>query len=649
MELFTLGADRGAYTETDVRELAKCAHRLARRLVRRHRLGELPLRRQPLGPGTKTVFGKSGRVHVGGRRQPRHLRTRCTRRSSSRSSGATSSRRRRAPTSPPRSRRATSSSGHQIRPVVEAILCSPEFYEGPRWSSRRSCSPPACCARWTSRSTTSAWVWLTTTRPAALLPARRRRLGRHALAGHQHGPRAAGRSSTRRCAAKTITSATWGTYQAETADEAVTRARAFWGNPRLTGETVAVLRALRRHRTVPGRRRAARAPRAASERPAPADRRVPRLPDLLRKHRHACTATTSPAPRSCAPARPPGRQRPARDRARHADARRNGAEPPLVPRPLRRARARRLRRRGARARRSWRTASPGRRGGRRAARARLDLLGPAAPTRFAAGAARRLPLRARCARRSSSRSAQPARRLRRGLPAALAPGPRAAARPAPRRQGQRAPAVGYDGPNQSHFTSRHYWEVGEIDPPGRIGWMGRFLDRHGSAGQPAPGALARLQPGARARAGERARRRVSRRRRTTASGRATCGTTRSTRCYALRGARAGCRPPTPPWRARARRERPRRCTTARAALQPRPGAWQAAAAIRDAHFAAPARRARRDARAGPAAAVRRARRQRRLRHARGAVRHAARRLAGWPPRSPRSRPTSSRAASPTAS
>jgi hypothetical protein len=41
---------------------------------------------------------------------------------------------------------------------------------------------------------------------------------------------------------KTITSATWSTYPPETADEAVARARAFWGDPDLTAETVASLR-----------------------------------------------------------------------------------------------------------------------------------------------------------------------------------------------------------------------------------------------------------------------------------------------------------------------------------------------------------------------------------------------------------------------
>jgi len=49
------------------------------------------------------------------------------------------------------------------------------------------------------------------------------------------------------------------------------------------------------------------------------------------------------------------------------------------------------------------------------------------------------------------------------------------------------PAIGYDDPNQSHFTSRHYWEVGELNPSGRVGWLGRYLDRHGAPDNPLQG------------------------------------------------------------------------------------------------------------------------------------------------------------------
>src|SRR3954463_12417897 len=33
------------------------------------------------------------------------------------------------------------------------------------------------------------------------------------------------------------------------------------------------------------------------------------------------------------------------------------------------------------------------------------------------------------------------------------------------------PAIGYDHPDQSHFTSRHYWEVGALDAAAGYGWM----------------------------------------------------------------------------------------------------------------------------------------------------------------------------------
>jgi uncharacterized protein (DUF1501 family) len=49
------------------------------------------------------------------------------------------------------------------------------------------------------------------------------------------------------------------------------------------------------------------------------------------------------------------------------------------------------------------------------------------------------------------------------------------------------PAIGYDHPDQSHFTSRHYWEVGALDPAAGYGWMGRYLDRAGDPDNPLQG------------------------------------------------------------------------------------------------------------------------------------------------------------------
>jgi uncharacterized protein (DUF1501 family) len=41
------------------------------------------------------------------------------------------------------------------------------------------------------------------------------------------------------------------------------------------------------------------------------------------------------------------------------------------------------------------------------------------------------------------------------------------------------PSVGYDDANQSHFTSRHFWEIGATDIQTRTGWLGRYLDIEG--------------------------------------------------------------------------------------------------------------------------------------------------------------------------
>jgi len=49
------------------------------------------------------------------------------------------------------------------------------------------------------------------------------------------------------------------------------------------------------------------------------------------------------------------------------------------------------------------------------------------------------------------------------------------------------PAVGYDHPDQSHFTSRHFWEVGALDANSRLGWMGRYLDSLGDTANPLQG------------------------------------------------------------------------------------------------------------------------------------------------------------------
>jgi uncharacterized protein (DUF1501 family) len=50
------------------------------------------------------------------------------------------------------------------------------------------------------------------------------------------------------------------------------------------------------------------------------------------------------------------------------------------------------------------------------------------------------------------------------------------------------PTVGYTDPmNQSHFTSRHYYEVGAMDANLNTGWLGRYLDTVGTPDNPLQG------------------------------------------------------------------------------------------------------------------------------------------------------------------
>ncbi len=49
------------------------------------------------------------------------------------------------------------------------------------------------------------------------------------------------------------------------------------------------------------------------------------------------------------------------------------------------------------------------------------------------------------------------------------------------------PGIGYTSPDMSHFTSRHYWEVGATETRLQTGWMGRYLDVAGSASNPLQG------------------------------------------------------------------------------------------------------------------------------------------------------------------
>ncbi len=213
------------------------------------------------------------------------------------------------------------------------------------------------------------------------------------------------------------------------------------------------------------------------------------------------------------------------------------------------------------------------------------------------------------------------------------------------------PAVGYASPDQSHFTSRHYWEVGGLLPHEISGWMGRLLDTIGTADNPLQGLSldGSLSPALASRSVPVAAidgpsydlwARAS-------------GMSPSRSCSA-RSASSGRAPPPPRTSACARPG-----TAAAQAMQLR---TQLAAVLRRGDHAArglPGRRgqlvrrqprgAGGDARRRPADPLRGALVAGRLRHPRQPGRQASTPTSAWSPRrSPPSRPTSRRAGSPTA-
>ena len=160
MELFSLGADRGAYTETDVREMARALTGWTADWTESSGPAELPLR--PLPPRQTAPRRSSARTANGtgktrcGCASP----IRCTPPSSSASCGATSSR------PPPRKRR-----WRRCRASTSALATAsgrprgdppaPRLPRRPRAASpRRSSTTRACCARSARPIDTTAWAWL---------------------------------------------------------------------------------------------------------------------------------------------------------------------------------------------------------------------------------------------------------------------------------------------------------------------------------------------------------------------------------------------------------------------------------------------------------------------------------------------------------
>ncbi len=241
MELFTLGADRGAYTEDDVRELARALTGF--RYDWSSQLGAHNFRFDPArhDAGTKSIFGKSGAYSWDEAvamivRHPMHASHFV-----SKLWGYF------IPTPPPANHLAELthlyvSSGWQVRPVLEAILLHPDLHTGPRMVK-----PPVVFAAGMLRALRrpvdiASWAWLSELTGQFLF----------------RPPDVSGWDDARWLDTGTVRGrweyvrygidpyhlegTAFSEYDpTETADAAVTTARAFWGNPALTPETVAGL------------------------------------------------------------------------------------------------------------------------------------------------------------------------------------------------------------------------------------------------------------------------------------------------------------------------------------------------------------------------------------------------------------------------
>ena len=183
MELFSLGADRGAYTETDVREMARALTGWNAEWTESAGLQNFRFENSRHDTGNKTVFGQKGkwgwedavRLCVS---HPLHASFFVSKMWSYF-----------VPTPPDEATLASLQglyigSGFSIRAVVEAILAHPTFLNGPELlTPGRLQRGPAARDRAADRHDRLGLA-LRGRRTAAVLPAQRRRLGLHTLAGH---------------------------------------------------------------------------------------------------------------------------------------------------------------------------------------------------------------------------------------------------------------------------------------------------------------------------------------------------------------------------------------------------------------------------------------------------------------------------------
>jgi hypothetical protein len=240
MELFSLGADRGAYTEDDVREMARTLTGWRAEWTESSGLQNFRFDPANHDNANKTVFGQTGKWNYEDAvrlcvSHPLHASFFVSKLWSYF-----------VPTPPSEATLASLEgiylgSGYGIRPVVEAILQHPDFLEGPELVT-----PPAVYNAGLLRAIgrpidTTAWAWLSS------------------AAGQQlfYPPNVSGwdftrwlDTSTAKARWEMVSYVTAKTYpnpwpgagepkysETETAGEALASALAYWGNPQLSAES----------------------------------------------------------------------------------------------------------------------------------------------------------------------------------------------------------------------------------------------------------------------------------------------------------------------------------------------------------------------------------------------------------------------------
>ena len=241
MELFSLGADRGAYTEDDVREMARALTGWTAEWTESSGLQNFHFESHRHDSGQKTVFGQTGNFNYADAvslcvSHPLHPSFFISKLWSYF-----------VPVPPPEATLASLqglylSSGYSIRSVVEAILQSPEFLDGPEMVT-----PPVIYNAGLLRAAgryidTTAWTWLSS------------------AAGQQlfYPPNVSGWDFTRWLDTSTAKArwemATWVTSnnypnpwpgkgeahysETETAAEALASAMSYWARPGLSEESL---------------------------------------------------------------------------------------------------------------------------------------------------------------------------------------------------------------------------------------------------------------------------------------------------------------------------------------------------------------------------------------------------------------------------